>query len=75
MKNKLGIIGGLILSLAIAGSAFASTGNSSLKATKTVGTAKVLNIKNTKPKKHRKHKKHHRKWFKKTAAKIKTPTK
>ena len=74
MKNKLGIISGLILSLAVAGSVFASTGSSSLKAIKTAGAAKVLNIKNTKPKKHRKHKKHHRKWFKKTA-KIKAPTK
>lgn len=55
MKSKLGIISGLILSLFIAGSAFAYPGNAAAATTKSQDTAKVT--KPAKPKKHRKHQK------------------
>lgn len=58
MKNKLGIISGLILSLFIAGSVFAETGKVSSGTTKSAASAKMSTAKTAKPKKHRKHRKH-----------------
>ena len=57
MKNKLGLISGLILSLVIAGSAFAETGKTNLKNHKSFVSSKFAKNKISKPKKHRKHRK------------------
>lgn len=57
MKNKLGLISGLILSLVIAGSAFAETGKTNLNNNKTLVSKKLAKNRISKPKKHRKHRK------------------
>lgn len=57
MKSKLGILSALILSFAIAGSAFAATGTANVK--KTSPAAKTAAVKTTKHRKHRKHRRHH----------------
>lgn len=58
MKSKLGILSALILSLAVAGSAYASTGTTIVKKKAPAAkTAAVQNAKTTKSKKHRKAKK------------------
>lgn len=68
MKNKLGIFTALILSLVIAGSAFALP--------KTVSARNVSKAKVTKTKKAKKHRRHKRKAVKKTMTKTNTvPTK
>ncbi len=70
MKNKLGIFTALILSLVIAGSAFASPGTVSInKAAK----AKVSNSAAKKKKKHHRHTK--RKMMKKSSTMTTTPDK
>jgi hypothetical protein len=74
MKNKLGIIGGLILSLVIAGSAFANTASTPLKTTNGPAKTKVIKLKNAKPRKHRKHR-GAMKGTKKVAPKATTPSK
>ncbi len=56
MKNKLGVIGALILSLAIAGSAFAASPTPTVKNTKTAATTTKKVKKHRKHRKHRKHK-------------------
>ena len=53
MKSKLGILSALVLSLAIAGSAFASTGTATVK--KISPAAKTAASKTAKQRKHRKH--------------------
>ncbi|HQU84288.1 MAG TPA: hypothetical protein PKY59_14220 [Pyrinomonadaceae bacterium] len=70
MNRKLGIIGGLILTLAFAGSAFANTGGTHLKNTKSAVKTSTLKLNKTKPKKHREHRKHRK--HKMHKAKIKT---
>ncbi len=68
MKHKLSILGALILSLAITGSTFASSGDTKPKQNKTVAGAKNNLVKTAKPKRHRKHRKT------KTAKKMKSNT-
>jgi hypothetical protein len=75
MKNKLGIIGGLILSLFIAGSALADTGKPKVKTTKSAAAAKMVKAKTAKPKKHRKHHKLKRALKKAKVTKTAAPTK
>lgn len=53
MKSKLGILGALILSLTIAGSAFAANTNANAKTTEKAVAAKT--VKATKHRKHRRH--------------------
>lgn len=58
MKSKLGILSALVLSLAIAGSAFASTGKASVKKnTSAAKSAAGQKAKTSKSKKHHKTKK------------------
>lgn len=57
MKHKLGILTALILSLAIAGSAFASTATLKPQQDKTVSKTKMSLAKTKKTKKHHKHRK------------------
>lgn len=67
MKSKLGILGAIVLSLTIAGSAFAATNN-------TAATAKTANkTVAAKTAKTKKVKKHRRKRAAKKAAPMKTP--
>ena len=66
MKNKLGMISGLILSLFIAGSAFAYAGSSAVLITK---DSKTTATKTGKPKKHKKHAKSAKKKVAKKAKK------
>ena len=69
MKNKLGILSALILSLAIAGSVFASSGTTAT-VRKSSPAAKTAASKTMKHKKHRKHRKHHRAGKMKSADKM-----
>lgn len=69
MKNKLGIFTALILSLVIAGSAFAMPRTASVK--KTAPKAKVSKTTTKKAKKHHRHKKVMKKATTKTST---TPT-
>ena len=58
MKSKLGILSALTLSLAIAGSAFAATGTTTLKKNSSaIKTAASKTAKVSKPRKHHKTKK------------------
>ena len=55
MRNKLGVIGAIVLSFAIAGSAFAVTTAPTVKTTKSTASKTV---KKAKVRKHRKHRRH-----------------
>ena len=70
MKNKLGILSALILSLAIAGSVFASSGTTVKKNSPAAKTAASKTMKHKKHRKHRKHRKHHRAGKMKSADKM-----
>ncbi len=72
MKNKLGILSALILSLAIAGSVFASSGTTATvrKSSPAAKTAASKTMKHKKHRKHRKHRKHHRAGKMKSADKM-----
>lgn len=58
MKNKLGIISALVLSLAIAGSAFAGVAAPKNNKPRLAVAGAKVNAKKASPKKHRKHRKH-----------------
>ena len=57
MKNKLGIISALVLSLAIAGSAFAGVAAPKNNKPRLAVAGAKVNAKKASPKKHRKHRK------------------
>lgn len=74
MKNKIGLISGLILSLVIAASAFANTGKADTRsAESSTLAAKVLKSKDVIQKQHHKHKRskrHHQKHSKRQGKKF-----
>ena len=69
MKNKLGIFTALILSLVIAGSAFASPGNVS------INKAAKAKVSNSAAKKKKRHHRSRRKMMKKSSTTTMTPDK
>ncbi len=70
MKNKLGVIGAIVLTVIISGSAFAANHSTNVKAgSKTAATKTAVK----RHRHHRKHHKHHKMMTKKADTPMQTP--